>query len=134
MGEIFYLWHIFSIVMFALIVYLLTRLVIEKNQTSISMVKILGYRNKEIAKLYMTSTTWVVVFCIFLTMVLATAVINEIYQLLMVEYNGWMTLKILPEVYVEMALLGIATYSIVAVAQYRKIKRVPMEEALKNIE
>ncbi len=46
MGEMFQLINVFSIVLFMLLIYLLTKLIIEKNTTSISMVKILGYENR----------------------------------------------------------------------------------------
>ena len=58
MGEMFQLINVFSIVLFMLLIYLLTKLIIEKNTTSISMVKILGYENREILSLYLTATTW----------------------------------------------------------------------------
>ena len=43
--------------MFMLLVYLLTKLIVERNTISISMVKILGYDGREIGKLYLSSTT-----------------------------------------------------------------------------
>ena len=48
MGEMFQLINVFSIVLFMLLIYLLTKLIIEKNTTSISMVKILGYEKSSI--------------------------------------------------------------------------------------
>ena len=66
MGEMFQLINVFSVILFALLIYLLTKLIIEKNATAISMVKILGYQNREIMSLYLTSTTWVVVISIIL--------------------------------------------------------------------
>ena len=44
----------FAIVMFVVLIYLLSKIVIEKNAQSISMVKILGYTNREISRLYLT--------------------------------------------------------------------------------
>ena len=55
MGEMFQLINIFAVVLFALLIYLLTKLIIEKNANAISMVKILGYENREINSLYLTS-------------------------------------------------------------------------------
>ena len=66
MGEMFQLINIFAVVLFALLIYLLTKLIIEKNANAISMVKILGYENREINSLYLTSTTWVVILSILL--------------------------------------------------------------------
>ena len=34
----------------------------------------------------------------------------------------------------EMFLTGFITYGVVALLEYRKIKKVPMDEALKNVE
>ena len=55
MGEMFYLVEGFAIVMFIMLIYLLTKMIIENNKVSISMVKILGYTSKEI-QLYPTLT------------------------------------------------------------------------------
>ena len=33
-----------------------------------------------------------------------------------------------------MFLIGIGTYAVVAMIEYRRIKHVPMDEALKNVE
>lgn len=79
MGNMFVMVNVFAIVLFALLIYLLTKIIIEKNATSISMVKILGYENREIISLYLTATTWVVVLSIGLSLLIATAVIKVIY-------------------------------------------------------
>ena len=50
------------------------------------------------------------------------------------EMTGWIELYIGRMVYVEMAVLGILAYAVIAVFEYRKIGRVPMDEALKNAE
>lgn len=39
-----------------------------------------------------------------------------------------------PTLYPRMLAAGLATYAVVAVLEYRRIIRVPMDEALKNVE
>ena len=134
MGQIFYLINIFAVVLFVILIYLLTKLVIEKNTNSISMVKILGYNNGEIARLYLMATTWVVVISILLSIIISKEIIEVIYFEMMKDYTGWLSLYIAPKVYVEMLVLGIVSYGLVAILQFRKIKKVPMDEALKNVE
>lgn len=134
MGQIFYLINIFAVVLFVIFIYLLTKLIIEKNTNSISMVKILGYNNGEIARLYLMATTWVVVISILLSIIISKKIIEVIYFEMMKDYTGWLSLYIAPKVYVEMFVLGIVSYGLVAILQYRKIKKVPMDEALKNVE
>lgn len=48
--------------------------------------------------------------------------------------SGWIVIWLDPSVYIKMFLLGIVTYAIVAVIEYRKIGLIPMSEALKNVE
>ena len=134
MGQMFYLINIFAVVLFVILIYLLTKLIIEKNTNSISMVKILGYNNGEIARLYLMATTWVVVISILLSIIISKEIIEVIYFEMMKDYTGWLSLYIAPKVYVEMFVLGIVSYGLVAILQFRKIKKVPMDEALKNVE
>ena len=134
MGEMFQLINVFSIVLFMLLIYLLTKLIIEKNTTSISMVKILGYENREILSLYLTATTWVVIISIGVSLIIASALIRLIYIIMLSEYSGWLTYYIDPAIYGKMYLMGLAAYAVIAVLQFRHIQKIPMDEALKNAE
>ena len=135
MGQMFYMFEVFALAMFMLMVYLLTKLIIEKNTVSISMVKILGYENKEINKLYLSATTWVMAVCVILGIIISQAAIAGIYYVMMKEaISGWMTIYIAPYIYPAIFVLSMAAYGIIAVFQVRRIKRIPMDEALKNVE
>ena len=61
MGNMMGLVNGFAIAIFLVLIYLLSKIIIEKNAQSISMVKILGYNNGEISRLYILSTSIVVV-------------------------------------------------------------------------
>ena len=61
MGQMMYLVDGFAIMIYVVLLYLLSKIVIEKNAQSISMVKILGYTGGEISRLYLVSTAVVVV-------------------------------------------------------------------------
>lgn len=134
MGEMFQLLNVFSIVLVIILIYLLTKLVIEKNSNAISMVKILGYNNSEISSLYLIATTWAVVIATLINMYIATVVIDSIYFEMMKDYPGWLTLYIGPATYVKMFVMIMVAYIVVALLQFRKIKKIPMDEALKNVE
>ncbi|MEE3468775.1 MAG: FtsX-like permease family protein, partial [Eubacterium sp.] len=134
MGELFRLWNVFAIILFSLLIYLLTKLVLERNTNSISMVKILGYRDGEVGRLYLMATTWVVVLSIALSFLVATPVIIVLYHIFMQKMSGWLTIWIGWETYAKMFGLGALAYTLVATLQYIKIRRIPMDEALKNVE
>jgi putative ABC transport system permease protein len=48
--------------------------------------------------------------------------------------SGWMVIWLDPSAYVKMFLLGAVTYAVVAIIEYVRIGRIPMSEALKNVE
>ncbi len=135
MGEMFYLYDVFAVVMFILLVYLLTKLVVERNTVPISMTKILGYENREINKLYLTSTTVMVVISSVLGIIVARFIIGYLYFAMMKDFvSGWLVMWIKPGIYIEMFILSILCYAFVSIFQMRRIKKIPMDEALKNVE
>lgn len=134
MGEMFGLVSVFAIILFALLIYLLTRLILEKNASAISMVKILGYRDYEIASLYIVVSIWVVIVSSVLALAFNTWLFQIILRIFLKGYGGWFNLDISFQLYAEMFLMMVGTYLIVAVFQFCKIRKIPMDEALKNVE
>lgn len=135
MGSMMNLVNGFAIVMFMILIYLLSKIIIEKNAHSISMTKILGYTNGEISRLYIVSTTLVVLLCLLVSLPIEGKLMELLFfEFLMTSISGWITFYIDPVIYLEMFLAGTVTYGIVAAMEFRKIKRVPLDEALKNVE
>ena len=135
MGSMMYLLDGFSIVLFMILIYLLSKIIIEKNAQSISMTKILGYSDREISSLYLLSTTIMVVIFLLLSFPIETVLMKALFRGIMISsISGWIPLYIDPILYVKMFLLGFGTYLLVALIEYRRIKKVPMDQALKNIE
>ena len=134
MGVMFDMVKYFALILFALLLYLLTKLIIEKNTTSISMVKILGYYNGEISNLFLVSSIWVVILSAVLSLVINTVLFHVILRIFLKGYGGWFNLTISPWLYLEMMVMMVGTYVVVALLQFRKIKKIPMSEALKNVE
>ena len=125
----------FAVMIFFVVVYLLSKMIIEKNAQSISMTKILGYNGSEIARLYLLSTTVVVVLCLVISLPIEVYVMKFLFRAVMMEsMTGWIEMWVSPTLYPRMLAAGLATYAVVAVLEYRRIIRVPMDEALKNVE
>ena len=135
MGGMMNLINGFAIGIFIVLIYLLSKIIIEKNAQSISMAKILGYTNGEIGKLYIWSTTIVVVICLLLSLPIEKAIMGVVFREMMLSsVSGWIALWIDPKIYLKMFLIGIGTYAVVSLLEYRRIRRIPMDEALKNAE
>lgn len=134
MGDMFTIVETFAVVMFIMVVYLLTKIILERNSTSISMVKILGYEDREIGKLYLVATSWVVLLAVIISFVLVTELIQLIFVAFMKGYSGWIPFGISTKTYIQCFVLAILSYLVVAVMQMHKIGKIPMDEALKNVE
>lgn len=134
MGDMFTIVEAFAVVMFILVVYLLTKIILERNSTSISMVKILGYEDREIGQLYLVATSWVVLLAVIISFALVTELIRLIFVTFMKGYSGWIPFGIATKTYVQCFILAIVSYLVVASMQMHRIKKVPMDEALKNVE
>ena len=135
MGSMMGLLNGFAMLMFMVLVYLLSKIIIEKNAQSISMTKILGYSNREISGLYIMSTTIVVILFLLISLPIEYEVMVVLFRMMMLQsISGWITFYIGPEIYVEMFGMGFGTYLAVALLEYRKIRHVPMDAALKNVE
>lgn len=109
--------------------------VIERNFQSIAMTKILGFRNGEIAALYIASTT----FAVILGLLIAIPFIDVAMKLIVNGYlytmmTGYFPMSMSPVTYLVMFLTGLGCYIVVALLQMRKVSRVSKSEALKNVE
>ncbi len=134
MGSYMSYFQVLCILLAAVMIYLLTKLIIEKNETAISMTKILGYENKEIASLYLMSTSIVVVLADLISVVIGTLVMKVAWKMMLFSYSGWFAFKVKPLGYVKMFAFVLIGYLIVMVFDFRRIKKIPMDQALKNVE
>lgn len=134
MGSMMTLVDGFAVLIFLVLIYLLSKTIIEKNSQSISMAKILGYTNLEISRLYIISTSVMVVLFLILSLPIDQWVMKLLFRwIVMTEMTGWIPFYVDPQIYVQMVLMGMVTYGVVAALEYRRVCRVPMDEALKNL-
>ena len=98
------------------------------------MTKILGYSDKEISGLYILSTSIVTIGAIILTIPIVNFLMEYLCIAMLSEYPGWLPYYVPFTAYIEMALAGIIAYAIIAFIQYRKVKKVPLDIALRTVE
>ncbi|MBS6578871.1 MAG: ABC transporter permease [Clostridiales bacterium] len=134
MGGMAVLFQGFGVIMFALLLYLLSKVVIEKNVQSISMAKILGYSDKEINRLYIRTTTIVSVVSLIVTIGLCIVLLKAICEIVFAEYSGYLEFYMEPADLLKVLAAGLITYAVISFFQIKKIKAIPMTDALKNVE
>ena len=134
MGSMMFIFTFFGTIIYVLVIYLLAKIIIEKNTQSISMTKILGYNNGEINSLYIHSTTIVALISLAVGIVLCDRTLAIVMFEVFKGYSGWFEYSMDPTVVLKTLGLGIATYLVVVLILSRKVKRIPLDEALKNVE
>lgn len=118
-------------VMGAIIIFLVTSLMIEEGRGTISLLKVFGYRGREVSRLMLGSSTWVVLAGFVLAIPLMLLSAGAMYA-----YLGEMINMVLPmilsPVYVLVSfLLIMAVYQLTKRFCGRRLVKVPMSEALK---
>ena len=122
-----------GIVIFLLIMYILTKQIIERNSKSISMTKILGFSDIEIGRLYIIMTSIVVVLSLLISIPLISVVLRWCFKsYLYTQMTGYVPYIISNSCYVSMFVLGVVSYVFVAIAMLLKIRKTSLGEALKN--
>lgn len=134
MGSYMQYFQVLCILLSMAMIYLLTKLIIEKNENAISMTKILGYENREIASLYLLSTTIVMIVIDVLTVAVGVWVMNFAWKEILMTYSGWFSFHMEVISYVKMFAFVLIGYVIVMILDFQRIKKIPMDQALKNVE
>ncbi len=123
----------FGIAVFLLLMFLLTKQVIEKNGASIAMTKILGFKNGEIGRLYLVSTSIAVLASLLVSIPIISALLRYAFRVYIYKrIAGYIPFIISNSCYVKLVVMGMASYLVVALGMLLKIKKVPMSEALKQ--
>ena len=134
MGASFQLLLFFAMALYFVVMYILSKQVIEKNSQAISLIKILGFSNGEISRLYNLTTGIVMAVSLLISLPICYYLMKVVFYIMMQSFNGWLTYYIAPEIYPEMVVAGILCYAVVYLVQTRKIRKIPMADALKNME
>ncbi len=134
MGQFFWVFKIALVVLSAALIYLLAKIIIERNEKSISMVKILGFRNDEIASLYILPTAIVVTICTLLGFVIGYFLMIWIFRVFMMQMDGYFAFYMSPGSMALSMIYLLIGYVFVSVIDFFRIKKIPTDEALKNMD
>lgn len=122
------------IVLAAALIYLLAKIIIERNEHSISMVKILGFKNSEIGSLYIIPTAIVVSVFALISFVAGYFLMLWVFKVFILQMDGYFAFFMKPSSMVLSILYLLFGYMFVSVIDYMRIKKIPMDVALKNVD
>jgi len=134
MGDYMKIFQVVCFVLALILIYMLTKVIVERNENAISMVKILGYENREIGSLYLITTTWFVLLSAVITAFVGVWGLGAIWVAYMNTMDGWLPVHFGVSDYLCIIGITFGAYLVVMLLDFLRIKRIPMEEALKNAE
>ena len=120
-----------SVFIFLVFMYLLTKSVIDRSARAISYMKVFGYRDSEISRLYVRSITLTVAVSLVVCQPLIIGGLTLLFRAMLLAYNGNIEIYVPMTAIAEVIAIGFATYLAVALLHIRRIKRVPLALALK---
>ena len=120
-----------AVVIYFIMMYLLTKTVIDRSARAISYMKVFGYRDREINRLYVRSITITVAVSLVASLPIVIWAVVLFCEVVFMNYSGNFAINIPPWLMLESVAIGLATYLVVALFHIRAVKRVRLEEALK---
>ena len=114
-----------------IIIYVVTGLVVDESRSSISLMKVFGYRKKEIGKLILGSSTFIVILGYLLGIPALLGTVGVFYSSLTESLQIVLPVK-LNVLYMLLGfIIVMATYELAKWMCRKKVAQIPMSEALK---
>lgn len=130
-SEVMGLFNMFAVCVYLILMYLLTKTIIERSARYISYLKVFGYTDREVSRLYVRSVTLATVVFLVISVPLAGIITEAYCNVIFASYAGHIVMAFPLWAYVEALAAGLACYAVVAWLHVRRIKRVPLALALK---
>ena len=119
-----------SIIIYLVVMYILTKLVIDRNSGNMSFLKVMGYDDKEIKKLYLNATTIVVLVSLIVSAPLSYFTMDKLMKFAFMRFAGYIKIYMPYYLYALVLVLGLLVYSIVSFIINKTIQRIDLGEAL----
>ncbi|MDD4113228.1 MAG: ABC transporter permease [Herbinix sp.] len=123
-----------AVIIYLVLMYILTKIVIDKNAIHISFMKVFGYIDKEIKKLYLAPTTIVIIVSLLLGLPLTSFTMKICFEFAMMKVGGYIPVYIPAYIYAEIVVIGMMTYFFINFFQKKKVGQIEMADSLKNRE
>lgn len=123
-----------SSLIFAVVMYLMMKVMIDRSTFHISMVKVFGYRTKEIKKLYLNGNFYVIAAGALICIPLAKKCMDIIYPSMVANVGCGMNLTFEPWLYGIIYAGVILVYLVINQLLVGRLNKVNLAEVLKNRE
>ena len=123
-----------SALIFMIVMYLMMKVMIDRSAFGISLVKIFGYRMKEIRKLYLNGNFYVIAVGTAVCIPLAKVVMDAMYPLMVSNVASGCNIHFGWQIYVGLYVCVIALYFAINHFLVKHLQKIEPAEVLKNRE
>ncbi|UPA29184.1 ABC transporter permease [Terrisporobacter glycolicus] len=123
-----------SIIIFITVMYLMMKVMIDRSALNISLVKIFGFTDKEVKKLYINGNFFTVALGALICIPLAKKCIDQVYPYLVSNVSCGYNITLSMGMYIGLYMGIILCYIIINQLLIRRIKKIMPVDALKNRE
>ena len=123
-----------SIIIYLVVMYILTKLVMDRNATNMSFLKVMGYDDKEISKLYLKASTIVVVISLIICAPFSYYLMDVLFKFAFMRFTSYIEMYMPYYLHIVVFVVGLLVYSLVNFILNRSIKKVDLGESLKESE
>ena len=126
------LFIVVSVIIFSTVMYLMTKVMIDRSSSNISLIKIFGFRKNEVKKLYLNGNFYVIALGGLLAIPLGKCVMDIIYPSLVSNVACGIYIDFSWKIYAVIYFGIIFSYLIISKILVKKLNNISLEKALKN--
>ena len=115
-----------------IVIYVVTSMIIDENKENISLMKVLGYRKKEVYSLILNSSATLVILGYILGVPILLALLGNMFKSLTVEMSISLPITISYSYLIIGFVIIYATYEVSKALSKKKVNRISMTEVLKS--
>jgi Predicted permease. len=123
-----------AIIIFIVVMYLMMKVMIDRSALNISLMKIFGYGDKEIKKLYLDGNTILVVISAVVSIPLAKKAMDSLYPYLVSNVSCGLDIGFPPQLYAEIYIGVVICYLVINRMLVGRLKKMLPAQVLKNRE
>lgn len=123
-----------SIMIFMLVMYLMIKVMLDRSSYNMSLMKIFGYKNKELSKLYLNSNFILIAVSALICIPLSKIIINSLFPYFISNVSAGMDLTPNFKFYIYIYIGIMLCYFIISKILTLRIRKVSPVEVLKNRE
>ena len=123
-----------SVIIFCVVLFLMINVMIDRAGFGISLIKIFGFRTKEIKRLYLNGNTAVIAVSSIIFIPLSKKIIDKFFPVLVANVSSGTNLTFKWYYYLLIFVAVMVIYSIINAVLVGKLKKITPAEVLKNRE